>query len=114
MNLIFLGLFICGVLIVALAWYRGRGETNKRYSWLSYLSIGLPAVVIVLMYIIPKSTILFISTPIGSPIAFIVSVIALFKRREKHLLAVLGLCLSLILLGFVIIYGIFLINPYQP
>ena len=108
-------LFLCGILIAILAWYRGRGELNKDYSWLSYLSLGLSVLLIILMYIIPKDLIILIYLiPIGSMMAFILSVFTLFKKNEKNSLAVIGLFLSLILLGIVIIYGIFLITPIKP
>ena len=115
MEQIFIILFLCGILIAILAWYRGRGELNKDYSWLSYLSLGLSVLLIILMYIIPKDLIILIYLiPIGSMMAFILSVFTLFKKNEKNSLAVIGLFLSLILLGIVIIYGIFLITPIKP
>ena len=115
MEQIFIILFLCGILIAILAWYRGRGELNKHYSWLSYLSLGLSVLLIILMYIIPKDLIILIYLiPIGSLIAFILSIFTLFKKKEKNTLAVIGLFLSLILLGIVIIYGLFLVTPSKP
>lgn len=77
MGQIFFILFLCGILIAIFAWYRGRGEINKQYTWLSYLTLGISVIFIIMIFIIP------ISTLIGAPIAFILSVITLFKRNEK-------------------------------
>ncbi|WP_270181267.1 hypothetical protein [Alkalihalobacillus sp. CinArs1] len=115
MNQLFLVLFIIGTLLVILAWYRGRGEGNKQYTWLSYLSLAVPVIIILLVYIIPKGSMVTIYlTPIGSLIAFILIGITLFKRNEKNLLAAIGLFLSLLLLGILIIFGIFIITPLEP
>lgn len=91
MEQIFFILFLCGILIVILAWYRGRKQLNKHYTWLSYLSLGLSVILIIMMYIIPKDSVFIFSIPIGTPIAFILSIFTLFKRNEKKPLAVIGL-----------------------
>ncbi|WP_226577927.1 hypothetical protein [Halobacillus litoralis] len=112
---IFLILFLCGLFLVILAWNRGRGVSNKHYTRFSYLSLGLPVMLILLMYMIPNDhSIVIYLLPIGSPTAFILSVYTLFKRNEKNTLAVIGLFLSLLLLGIVIIFGVFLMTPTSP
>lgn len=119
---IYLSLFIFGILVVAFAWYRGRKEKGKVYSWRSYASLFLSMALLVSLFFIPQVPpnesplveIMFAALFIGSPVAFLFSLIALFKRKEKNLLAIFGLFFSLILLGTIILLIIFVLAPFSP
>lgn len=116
---IYLSLFLIGLVLVVMAWYRGRKETNKKYSRLSYLSLGMSALLLVALYVLPSVTQQWIISTImiaifaGSPIAFVLSITALFKKNEKILLALFGLFFSLLLIGVLIIFIIIKVS-YSP
>ena len=81
----------------------------KKYSWISYISVALPIVLIGLILLLPNldrqqqppdvvfKAIVF-ALIIGPPMSIILSVIALFKKNEKKTIAVIGLIISLILI----------------
>lgn len=61
----------------------------KKYSWISYLSLGLPILLFLLLFavadiepLVLAQTIL-IAQLIGAPLSIILSVAALFKRMKK-------------------------------
>lgn len=91
----------------------------KKYSWISYLSLGIPLVLIVLWFVLPNLTLgpltttIFYAQFIGAPLAVILSVIALIKKNEKNMIAILGLALALILLVILAILMIF-VRSYTP
>ncbi|MDM8102863.1 MULTISPECIES: hypothetical protein [Oceanobacillus] len=77
----------------------------KKYSWISYLSLGLPILLFLLLFavadiepLVLAQTIL-IAQLIGAPLSIILSVAALFKKNEKKVVAVFGLIISLNLTG---------------
>ncbi|MBH0157406.1 hypothetical protein IHV10_13585 [Fictibacillus sp. 5RED26] len=113
MDIIFITLFLLGFLIIILGWYRKRNEQTKHYTWLSYISIGLSITLILLMYNL-KGAVLAFSMAIGSPIAFVFSLVSLFMKNEKILLASIGLLISIILIGIVTLAGIFIFTPGKP
>ena len=80
----------------------------KKYSRISYISITLPILLLVLLFAVPylaRQQVPFVllrtiyyAQFIGAPLSFILSVIALKKRNEKKTYAVNGLIISLILI----------------
>ncbi len=109
MDFIFILLILCGFLTGIFAWYRDRSKEDKRYSWLSYLSLVFTLLLILVMYS-TRGSFLIYTIAIGSPLSLILCGYTLFKRREKKLLAGIGLILSLILNGIVFIIGTFVIT----
>ncbi|MED1863716.1 hypothetical protein P4V41_09665 [Fictibacillus nanhaiensis] len=109
MDFIFILLILCGLLTGILTWYRDRSEGNKRYSWLSYASLVLSLLFILTIYYSTGSFLIY-TVAIGSPLALVLCGYTLFKRGEKKLLAGIGLILTLILNGIVIIIGTFVIT----
>ncbi|MFD1032884.1 hypothetical protein [Metaplanococcus flavidus] len=91
----------------------------KKYSWISYLSLGIPLVLIALWFVLPNLTqgsltkTIFYAQIIGAPLAVILSMIALIKKNEKNMIAILGLALALILLIILAILVIF-VRSYTP
>ena len=81
----------------------------KKYSWISYISLALPIVLIGLIFLLPhldrqqqQPDIVFkaiiYAQIIGPPMSVILGVIALFKKNEKKTIAIIGLIISLILI----------------
>jgi predicted ferric reductase len=88
---------------------------EKRYSWLSYLSIltGL------LLILHPLATNFFpkffiIIQLIGIPLTIILSLAAILKKNEKKLLGIVGLILAIIMMIFVSILLYISFNKYSP
>ncbi|MEI2664223.1 hypothetical protein [Rossellomorea sp. LJF3] len=77
----------------------------KRYSWISYLSVGIPMVLLGLLFVvstIPNESVvktIFYSLYIGAPLSIVLSVIALWKRNERNALASVGLISAVLLTG---------------
>ncbi len=77
----------------------------KKYSWISYLSIGLPVLLSLLLFTVSNldslilAQAIFYAQFIGVPLSLILSVIALLKKSEKKTIAIFGLIISLILSG---------------
>ncbi|MCA1060479.1 hypothetical protein LCL96_16195 [Rossellomorea aquimaris] len=75
----------------------------KKYSWLSYVSAGIPLVLFVLLFnvsnINDQSIIytIFYTLFIGAPFSLILSIIALKKRNEKNGFALVGLTFAVLL-----------------
>ncbi|WP_144699467.1 hypothetical protein [Fictibacillus phosphorivorans] len=109
MDLIFILLMLLGLLIGIFAWYRDRSEKNKRFSWLSYASLLVPLLLILTMYS-TRGNFLIYTVAIGSPLSLLLCGYTLFKRREKKILAIIGLILSLISTGIVFIIGTFVVT----
>ncbi|MBD7964762.1 hypothetical protein [Fictibacillus norfolkensis] len=109
MDLIFILLILLGLLTGIIAWYRDRRENNKHFSWLSIASLLLPLLLIMTMYS-TRGSFLIYTVAIGSPLSLLLCGYTLFKRREKKILAVIGLILSLISNGIVFIIGTFVIT----
>jgi tryptophan-rich sensory protein len=85
--------------------------SGKRYSWLSYASIGLGTLLIfhpLLTKIFPKYFMGLQYTGISLTLLF--SVLAFKKKNEKKSLAVIGLSLAMIMLVFV---GVLLYIPFH-
>ncbi|XXM73037.1 hypothetical protein ACQ0QQ_03825 [Lysinibacillus sphaericus] len=80
----------------------------KKYSWLSYGAAGIPVVLFILLFAVPKIaeksfiTVIFYTLLIGAPISIILGVTALFRKSEKNGIAVLGLSISMLLAGSLI------------
>ncbi|WP_044022441.1 hypothetical protein [Bacillus sp. SG-1] len=87
----------------------------KRYSWLSYSSIGLGILLILhplLTNVFPKY---FMNLQyIGIPLTIIVSLFALQRKNEKKLLATIGLSLGIIMMLFVAVILYISLNKYSP
>ncbi|GGD15405.1 hypothetical protein [Pontibacillus salipaludis] len=108
--------FTIGMLLVGLALYRGREVEHRQITWLSYLSLGVPILLFMLMYLTPTSAtgVLLVGLPIGTFVSLICSIVALFKMDEKKLIPSVGLFLTLILTSVITMYGIFLFTPLAP
>jgi hypothetical protein len=80
----------------------------KKYSWMSYVSAGIPIVLMILLFAVPNITErtvvkgIFYALFLGAPVSIILSITALFKKSEKNGFAVLGLSASLLLAGSLI------------
>ncbi len=80
----------------------------KKYSRISYISITLPILLLILLFAVPFLArqhlpfvllrTIYYAQFIGAPLSFILSVIALKKKNEKKTIAVNGLIISLILM----------------
>jgi len=92
---------------------------NKGYSWLSELSFGIPILLIALLFVFPNTSqdplviAILYAQLFGIPLAVILSIIALFKKDERKMLAVFGLLLSIILIG-VISFFVYLGMNFAP
>lgn len=77
----------------------------KKYTWISYISLGLPILLFLLLFTVSKiepivlAQIILCAQFIGAPLSIILSVVALFKKSEKKVVAIFGLIISLILTG---------------
>ncbi|WP_137789094.1 hypothetical protein [Bacillus sp. E(2018)] len=109
MDLIFILLMLLGLLIGIFAWYRDKSEKNKRFSWLSYASLLFSLLLILTMYS-TRGSFLIYTVGIGSPLSLVLCGYTLFKRREKKILAGIGLILSLISTGIVFTIGTFVVT----
>ncbi|SDM17629.1 hypothetical protein [Sediminibacillus halophilus] len=113
--------FFAGVVMVTLSLYLRSGERRERYSWLSYISPIIPIVLMTLLLFYPRlpadeypsAKVIPFVLLVGSPIGLILSIFALFKKKEKNILAIAGLFLSLLLVGTLTIFGIF-VTSYTP
>jgi uncharacterized membrane protein len=87
---------------------------NERFSWLSYVSFGLGTLLILhplLTNFLPKY---FMSLQyIGITFTLLFSLLALRKKNEKKLLAVIGLSFGTIMLLFVSILLYISFNKYS-
>ncbi|QTN00284.1 hypothetical protein ERJ70_13850 [Sediminibacillus dalangtanensis] len=118
---IYILFLFAGISIVALAWYLRRGERRVRYSWLSYVSAIFPIVLVILLFFYPRlaanenlfTKVIPFALLIGSPIGLVFSIFALFKKKEQKILAIAGLFISLLLIGTLTIFGIF-VTSYTP
>lgn len=108
--------FTIGILLVGLAWYMGREIKHKKIKWLSYLSLGIPILLFIFMYLTPTSAtgVLLVGLPIGTFVSLICSIVTLFKKDEKKLMPSVGLFLTLILTSVITMFGIFLFTPIAP
>ncbi|GGJ96143.1 hypothetical protein GCM10007063_18260 [Lentibacillus kapialis] len=92
---------------------------SKGYSWLSELSFGIPILLIALLFIFPNTSLdpLIIAIAyaqfLGIPLAVILSIIVLFKKNERKILAMFGLLLSIILIS-VISFFVYLGMNFTP
>lgn len=88
---------------------------EKRYTWLSYSSIGLGILLILhpmLTNVFPKY---FMNLQyLGIPLTIIFSLLALRKNNEKKLLATIGLSLGVIMMLFVGVILYISLNKYSP
>ncbi|WP_163970361.1 hypothetical protein [Oceanobacillus halotolerans] len=93
----------------------------KRYTWISYLSLGIPIVLIISLFILPNvpttqwslARAIMYSQVIGVPISIILSVIALCKKNEKNTIAIFGLLLALVMIG-IIAFFLYLGTHFAP
>ncbi|MFZ3577483.1 hypothetical protein [Virgibacillus sp. DJP39] len=93
----------------------------KKYSWISYLSLGIPLVLICSLLVMPNLsfnqqpliTTIVVALYVGAPLTFVLSLIALFRKSEKNMLAIIGLILAVILLAVIGILAIF-VTDYTP
>ncbi|MBN8192953.1 hypothetical protein JI667_12450 [Bacillus sp. NTK074B] len=94
--------------------FRKAVITVKRYSWLSYVSAGIPLALFVLLFIVStihdRSVVytIFYTLFIGAPISIVLSIIALRKRNEKNGFALVGLTFAVLLtvsILYVVILG---------
>jgi hypothetical protein len=82
--------------------------TLKKYSWLSYISAGIPIILMILLLgvsnITEQSVVkgIFYALFLGAPVSIILSITALFRESEKNGAAVFGLSASLLLTGSLI------------
>ncbi|MFI8684888.1 hypothetical protein [Rossellomorea sp. NPDC077527] len=76
----------------------------KKYSWLSYVSAGIPLVLFVLLFnvshINDRSVVytIFYTLFLGAPLSLVLSIIALRKRNEKNGFALVGLTFAVLLI----------------
>ena len=88
---------------------------EKRYTWLSYSSIGLGMLLILhplLTNVFPKN---FMNLQyLGIPLTIIFSLLALRKKNEKKLLATIGLSLGIIMMLFIGVILYISLNKYSP
>ena len=85
--------------------------SGKRYSWLSYASIGLGTLLIfhpLLTNFFPNYFMGLQYT--GITLTLLFSVLALKKKNEKKLLAIIGFSLAMMMLVFV---GVLLYIPFH-
>jgi hypothetical protein len=80
----------------------------KKYSWISYVSAGIPIVLIGLLFAVSKITnesvvkSIFYTLSMGAPLSIVLSIIALTKRNEKNGIAFVGLLSAILLTGAVL------------
>jgi hypothetical protein len=80
--------------------FRKAVITVRKYSWISYVSAGIPLVLFVLLFSV--STIndqsvvytIFYTLFIGAPLSLLLGIIALRKRNEKNGFALVGLTIA--------------------
>ncbi|MFC4559212.1 hypothetical protein ACFO3D_13520 [Virgibacillus kekensis] len=79
----------------------------RKYSWLSYFSLGIPIVLIMSLFVMPNlpmsqqglvTTIIYAQI-VGVPVTLVLCIIAFFKKSEKKLMALIGFLLALVLIG---------------